>query len=644
MVPRQGKRWDGTLAGNNFRLKRGDETSHRKVSRRSEGVPFQDLSGNRGQFSTRGDTRAVFQTSWSAGSFWNKPLLSEGSMDSYFDSEGIDVVSVPGDLLPLPTATTQTGQVSNITHPGASVSAGSDIFAVGAAVSTNATVRKWSGSSWSTFTNEFPIAATTPTCLFYDRNQDTLVQLVPDGNLDYVDRGDGSNGSIIDVGTIFEGANAFMHNGRMFVYTGDLLLEVTDAYGSPATATITDDGMGTDYLNFVSTSAAVNDRLVYRNRLAVATAEGIYYVKNVEQEGLPTAFIYRVDRSNDGTDIATPVATLPPGVIALDVGWHLGSLMISATSDIDLVMKNDLTSSVYPRIDIYHLTNNQLGTIGSPLGGESPDEAPYRFAGTFGAKVYIGGQKRVWVYDAVRGGLHPLFTHFQTGLFGSAVVRAYATTDSSANRVLRFIDGEFNYFDLEIDTGTANDSQTREIESNYFDFNIPAEQKTITHVTFMTDGPTANETWTIQLSTDDSAFATVATHTASQSNTQKQRLSTVKTGFRFRYKIQYATSATTASPSRVKGIVFHCLQGEMVTTWFLRIDGTEFTNVENLKVRPDDVLSYLETIAGTATVVAYVDEYKTSSSSHNVKVESVDINRSSPQEIDFAQVVLTEDT
>ena len=81
-----------------------------------------------------------------------------------------------------------------------------------------------------------------------------------------------------------------------------------------------------------------------------------------------------------------------------------------------------------------------------------------------------------------------------------------------------------------------------------------------------------------------------------------------------------------------------------MTTWQLRIDGTEFSNVENLKVRPDDVLTYLETIAGTATVVAFVDEFKTTSSSHNVKVESVDINRSSPQEIDFAQVGLTEDT
>ena len=48
MVPRQGKRWDGVLAGNNFRLKRGEDGSaYRKVSRRSEGVPFQDLSGNR---------------------------------------------------------------------------------------------------------------------------------------------------------------------------------------------------------------------------------------------------------------------------------------------------------------------------------------------------------------------------------------------------------------------------------------------------------------------------------------------------------------------------------------------------------------------------------------------------------------------
>jgi len=43
-------------------------------------------------------------------------------------------------------------------------------------------------------------------------------------------------------------------------------------------------------------------------------------------------------------------------------------------------------------------------------------------------------------------------------------------------------------------------------------------------------------------------------------------------------------------------------------------------------------------------VVSFVDEYKTTSSTHNVKVESVTIERSAPQEIDSAQIILTEDT
>jgi len=184
---------------------------------------------------------------------------------------------------------------------------------------------------------------------------------------------------------------------------------------------------------------------------------------------------------------------------------------------------------------------------------------------------------------------------------------------------------------------------THALESNYFDFNVPAEAKTITHVTLMTDGVGAGETWTVQLETDDSAFATVATATSSTDNTAKQRLSTVKTGFRFRYKLIWAGS-DISNPSKVKGIVFHALQGEMVTQWALSIDGTEFLNVENQKVRPDDVLTYLETIAGTATVVTFVDEYRTTSSSHNVKVESVTIERTAPQEIDSAQIILTEDT
>lgn len=642
MVVRQGNRWDGELSGFKFRLRRDDE-AYRRAIRRSEGVPFQDNTENRGQFNTRGDTRTIYQTAWSDGAFWNNPLLSAASLQSYHTSEGVDVTSVPGDLVPLPTFVTDTSQIGVLYHAAGSVAVADKLYAAGAAVNTNLTLRVWNGSTWAALSEEFPKAAAAPTSLFYDQNADSIVALHPDGDLTYVARDDSTSDTIMSVGTLAEGANGFMHLGRMMIYTGDTLVEIKDPYGSPSKHTITDDGMGPEWLNNVSTSADVKQRLVWNSRLAIATGEGVYYIKNVEQEGLPTAFVYRVDRTADGIDLATPIGTLPPGMIVLDVGWHLGSLLMSCTSDADLVMRNDLSNGVYPRIDFYHLTNGQFGAIGSPLGGTHPDEAPYRFAGIFGAKMYIGGQKRVWVYDAIAGGLHPLFVHKRTGVHGGVVTRAFNTTSNSA-RVLRFVDTEFAIHDLKVDSGVGADSQTRMLESIYFDFNIPAEQKTVTHVTLMTDGIGGDEKWTVQLSTDDGSFVTVAEFDDSNGKTEKQRLSSIQTGYRFRYKLSYTATDTVAAPSHVKGVVFHAIQGEMVSQWALQVDGTEFVNVENTPVRPHVVLAELERIAWDATVVQFTDSFRRDPVTFNVRIDSVTVARSAPQETDVAQIVLTEDT
>lgn len=644
-VPRSSKWFDGTLFGYQFRLKRGEEPGYVKQVVRSN-LPFNQSEEHDGKFNTRQDVRTLWQTSWSDGALWNKPVLSASSISSYNTAEGVDVTTSPGDLIPLPTVTTSTAEAAALYRPSASVLVDGVIYAVRDTGSFTG-IRQWTGSAWANFSTAFNGADTNePVSLFHAAATNNLVMLAADGNVYEMSRGDSSDSTIADVGTIYEGANGFMHFGRMFIYNGDVLYEITDPFTSPAVSSppIYDDGMGPDYINEVSTSAASNDRLVEKNRLAIATSEGIYIVKNVEQEGLPTAFITRVDRANDGTNIGVPVATLPPGMVALDVSYHLGSLLISATSDVDLVMRNDLTNSKYPRIDMYVYTpRNGLGSIGSPLGGETPDEAPYKFAGTFGANVYIGGQKRVWVYDAIRGGLHPLFTHFQSGQFGACVGRAYQTTDASGNRVVRFFDSQMNYFDMEIDTGTDNDSQTRQLESNYFDFNIPAEKKTLSHITLMTDGVQSGETWTVTISVDDAAFATGTSVTSADANTVKKRITSPLTGFRFRYKVAYATTGAVASPSRLKGIVFHAIEGEMVTRWRLDIDGREFRNVENQVVAPEDVLADFETVAGTATIGTFVDEFRKTSSTHNVKVDSVSIARSSLQELDSIQVVVTED-
>ena len=127
-------------------------------------------------------------------------------------------------------------------------------------------------------------------------------------------------------------------------------------------------------------------------------------------------------------------------------------------------------------------------------------------------------------------------------------------------------------------------------------------------------------------------------------NTTKKRISSPVQGHRFRYRLAYTASGAVASPSRVKGIVFHAIHGQMVTQWQLTVDGKEFRNVLNEVVRPDDVLSDWESNAAEDGVVSFTDRMRLSESSHNVKVEQVQVARGSAQEVDSITVVLTEDT
>ena len=650
MVYRDPNAFDGTIGGYNFRLKRDSERPYAKQWQRS-GVPFNQSEEHDGKFNTRQDIRTLFQTSWADGSFWNKPLLSAVSISSYYTAEGIDVLTEPGSLLPMGTVTSQTGQEGSLTG-WCALAIGGDIFVAGDQDGGNidgyvydASAGSWGATTADFNTTEYPVA------MCYHEPVTNYMLLTSDGEINWMDRDQVSTGTVIDITSVagdpqVHGSNIFMHFGRLFVYTGSALWEIADPFGSPSVVStaIYDDGMGPDWLNDAASNDGSNALIRdYSTRLAVATSEGIYIVKNVEQEGVPTAFITRVDRTAAGTDVGAPAGTLPPGYVALDCAWALGSLLIAATSDYEQVIENDV-SSEYPGITIFFVSEqNGLGTVGSPLGYESPDEAPYKFAGMHEDRVFIGGQKRLWAYDVVRGGLHPLIDKTDASEPGRVITFVTPTLDGSGNRVYRAMDDEGRYWDIERFTGTDNDSLTRELESNYFDFNIPAEQKTITHVTLMTDGAQSGETWTVQLSADDASFATASTHDSSDTNTLKQRITPV-TGYRFRYKLTYAASGAVASPSRVKGIVFHAIQGELVASWRLEVDGKEFRNIENQVVDPDTVLSNMETVAADETVLTFVDEFKTTSSTHNVKVQAVTVSRSMSSEIDSVELILIEDT
>jgi len=648
MVVRENNRWDGSLGGNNFRLKRG-EGSYTKQIGRSEGVPFQDLSNSRGQFNTRQDLRSVFQTSWAGGSTWEKPLLSDTSMDTYYTSKGLNLTTEPGNVYPQPRVSGSQYSPHNSwpNVPPVQVSS-SEVYLPEQPTSGNTSMILIQDGTTSVLTNDFGLSyVREPVAMCWDAGNATMFVVTIDGYVGYLTP-DSAGGSIrnLSVGTLYPGANIFMHFGRLMVWTGDILIEVTDPLGTDGQTTIYDDGMGPDMLSEVSNSGSPQVFNTRALRTAIPSSEGIWIVKNVNSEGLPQPTIHRIDRTNDGTDVGTPVASLPKNTMVLDVSYHLGGLMLSTASDMGRVFSND-TDTGHPPVTIYSLINGSLGTVGSPVGPLSPEETPYRFLGSDGANLFIGGLESVFVYDAIRGGLHRFVAENSYSPTGGSYLGMYFGENLSGDPIIAFnhsnLEDELIYHPL-VDEGGITDEHY--LESNYFDFNVPAEQKTVTHVTVMTDGCAADEEWTIAVETDDGSWVDIATHDDSSGKTSRQRLSTIQTGYRFRYRVTWATTGGTISnPSRLKGVAFHAVQGTMVTRWQLSIDGTEFENVENTKQRPEDVLDWVETQAANAAIVSYSDEYKSNAAStHNVKIESVSVAKSAAQEIDTISIVLTEDT
>ena len=334
---------------------------------------------------------------------------------------------------------------------------------------------------------------------------------------------------------------------------------------------------------------------------------------------------------------------MPPGKAILDSQYHLGSLLLTTSTDLVRVFGNDLSSYGHVPIDVHFFTLREgLGTVGSPLGGPDPDDTVHRFMGAIGSNVFIGGHNGVWIYDTVRGGLHPWDSNTGSGTGAFANV---FSTEVSGTEVLLY--NKYGYQgNLYNETAfTANSSQDSTLESNYFDFNIPAERKEITHVTVRTDDTlSANETWTVAVSTDDAAFVDVATVTSADAGTVKKRLSATQYGYRFRYRVTWSSSGTETPPSRLKGIFFHALEGELVPTWNLVMDGKEFRNVEGGVMRPEAARAWLLTLMDTEQVVTFVDGFSNAaaSPSYNVKVEACRIEGDTPNEFK-ATVVLVED-
>jgi hypothetical protein len=514
----------------------------------------------------------------------------------------------------------------------------------------NIGVSNWNAGTTVNLTNDFGVTGVQPVAMCYDGSVSTIYALFANGLVRYLTV-DTAGGAVIDIDSIYSagsdhvyfGANIFMHFGRLMVWNGDKLIEIEDPLGTPAATVRYDDGLGPDLLSPIKADTN-SDAVVpgWSSRLGLTSDEGIWLAKNYEIEGRPSGGLVRVDRANDGLNIGVPQATMPPGKVILDLQFHLGSVLMTTATDLNRVFGNDISAYGHIPIDIHLYTQQSgLGTVGSPLGYPDPSDTPYRFMGSSSDSVYIGGHGGVWRYDVVQGGLHPWMQ--QSAVGSGPHLDRFSSVDGSGNTVELFLVKGYAGWLRQVTALTAESAAN--LESNYFDFNIPAEQKSATHVTLMTSGINAGETWAVDIDTDDSgSWTEVATFTSADSATTKKRF-TPQVGYRFRYRLRWSATGAQTPPSRVKGVVFHALQGQMVNQWQLQIDGTSMMNIENQPISPSAVRAWLKTLADTATVVEYVDDFNDDNSptTYNVKVDQLVIQSDDPHEL-VAQVVLTEDT
>ncbi len=646
-MSRENNREDVTINGVEYMVTPGEEGYSKDFVRVL--LQQQQIPGVQDQFTSRPDIRPMFQTSWAGGMRWELPLVSAASIDVYGISEGFDMVTQPGNIYALPDIAGLAGGTINNNPFALAVDPETVYYFEDQKASLG--IVEWDGSSFTTLTNDFGEgAAALPMSMCWDPNNLTAFAIFHEVGVSSTVRyvtPDSAGGAVISITDARCGSNIMMHEGRLMVWDGNTLREITDPLGTPALVTIFNDGHGPEYLNGMVVNTT--DPIIHWDfgvRLAVATAEGVYIVKNIIQNGLPTAFIYRVETTNDGQDIGAPIATLPQGLICLNVTWHLGSLILACSPDIHRVMQNDISAAGHAETIFYQFSQESgLGTIGSPQGpafGTSQSiTTTSRFLGSIGSLLYIGGFERIWTYDAVRGGIHPLINTSQSAAFGQWGSMA-VTTDGSQEVLQFFHDDSMGLRLPRIDTAGKDD--THSLDSVYFDGNLPGELKSIYAVTLMTDGIQGNETWTLSLSADDAAFASVAVYDTDNDTTVRKEFSSVKTGYRFRYRLAYTCSADVTTPSVVKGVIFWMVGGEMMTQWQFRLDLSDALNLKNKHVPLDTQWTNLETLGGLTTLVTLIDNYRSpenGQTTHETRVSRVKLNRLTPSE-GTAEVTLVE--
>ncbi len=630
-------RWDVELAGVKARLKRfEDEVSFsQSFDRRMllEQLAYPVLSGV-----SRDDLRVFHQTDWSGGATWWKPLLTPETVSHYFSSNGLDPASEPGLLRPLNAVIARnTPLEAGAPHVLADLGWGEmRVVSISSTAATNKKVAyldRGTGN-WTDTTATLGSGAETR-ALGFNANDGYLYRVANNG---YISRTNGttSNDDWLSVGTVYPGANILFHFGSILYWDGNTLRKVNAS--GPSLSSYVDDGLGPDWLSDASFSAA--SRLVRESdiRTAISTSEGIFYVKNVyTSSGGVQPWLFRVDRDAAGNIISNAIGTIPVGHVALAIGYFMGVPIVITSQDYQRLVAND-SSQGHTQTQLWAPLDGVIGLLGT-FGERTPDETVATFLGAEGHRAFFGGTKRIWVYDGVRGGIHPFWNPATISDGVVSAANRTALTNGSDLRVFAYEGGQYEVrSESQDDAATVvnfdSDLDTYHLESNYFDFGLPLETKYITDVeTFIEDGGDSNAQWAVYLSVDDGAWTKIHTHPGA--NTYAQTTGMSHGGRRFRYRLVYETKSATLKLG-FRGIKFKAVAGEQVETITLLIDGTEFENMDNKPLRAEDVYRSWRSLGQSASPVSFTHRFEeldpTASETLTVRIDSVQIVKGYPEE------------
>lgn len=660
-----GTDYDVIVGGYKLKVARREEGGYRRTFERRE-IQQQLISQSETPaIQSRSDRAALYQSSWSGGATWWKPLVTPSQVNTYFRAGFIDAWSEPGILRAVNSVAEETSTTKYLDGAKMAFDDLGDIYMVGDTENVSAgskDVYKWDPTT-ETFVQETgyhagAILNSKYHSLIFDSSDGYFY--VADSSSGQINRFNPStsaqDNNYVDTTVQTRSGAAILQvpNGGLMFYDGEKVWDINKS--GPSITEVFDDGLGPDmsFGGFSPGSPNAYDWLMTEK--AVATPEGIYYIKNVFQAGRPVCHVFRVERNAAGSWLGYPIATLPPGEYGMDIVNHLGSLVISAANDLEELSQG----GGHVPVTLYGVSQSGLNVIGKPLGDAvTPDETPYRFLTAEGSLLFFGGHKRLWVYDGARGGVHVVFEWPTTSTYlgvlsmaaheqvnGDKVNIVFMQNSITTHAVLHW---ETRLFNSPNEVNALDDvDNTNNLESNYFDFGMPMEEKELTKVEVLHDAidSQGRQRWTVQIAADDGAWTTVLESDTANSTYGSADLSGT-TGRRFRYRLIYKT--TTVDRVALRALKISATSGEQVQQWDLLIDGSEILNVDNEVQDEQTFYDNMVTLGQTNTTTTIIDnmqeqeqEQDDSGAGIRIKVMQVRIVKEKPGE-SLLQLVLRED-